>query len=123
MAEEEVSLFGAWMIPYSRIVEIALKLNGVDYKYIEENLGNKSPLLLKYNPVNKQIAILVHHGKPIVEFQVILEYIEKTWQGYPLLPKDPYERATARFWSKFIDDEVISLFLLDYICTYMYLHI
>ena len=118
MAEEEVSLFGAWMSPFGRIVEVALKLKRVDYKYIEETLGNESPLLLKHNPVNKQIAILVHHGKPIVEFQVILEYIEKTGQGYPLLPKDPYEGATARFWSKFIDDEVISLFLLDYIRTY-----
>ncbi|XP_059463172.1 probable glutathione S-transferase [Corylus avellana] len=103
---EEVLLFGVWASPYSRRVELALKLKGVDYKYIEEDLTNKSPLLLKYNPIHKKIPVLVHNGKPIVESQVI-QYIDEIWQGYPILPKDPYERAIARFWAKFIDDKCL----------------
>ncbi|XP_059427750.1 glutathione S-transferase U8-like [Corylus avellana] len=104
---EEVVLYGVWESAFSRRVEMALKLKGVEYKYMEEDLNSKSPSLLKYNPIHKKIPVLLHNGKPIVESQVILEYIDETWQGYPILPKDPYERAIARFWAKFIDEKCL----------------
>ncbi|XP_059428668.1 probable glutathione S-transferase [Corylus avellana] len=102
---EEVLLFGVWASHFTVRVQIALKLKGVQYKYFEEDLDNKSVLLLQYNPINKKVPVLVHNGKPIVESQIILEYIDETWPGYPILPKDPHERAIARFWAMFIDDK------------------
>ncbi|XP_048330111.1 glutathione S-transferase U9 [Ziziphus jujuba] len=107
MEENKVTLHGVWASPYSKRVELALKLKGIPFEYVEEDLTNKSPLLLKYNPVHKKIPVLVHNGKPICESLVILEYIDETWKDGPqLLPQDPYKRAQVRFWISYLQQQV-----------------
>ncbi|KAH7529093.1 hypothetical protein FEM48_Zijuj05G0147500 [Ziziphus jujuba var. spinosa] len=103
-AEGTLAVHGMWASPFSKRVELALKVKGIPYEYVEEDLKNKRPYFLSINPVYKKIPVLVHNGKPIAESLIILEYIEDTWKntGPKLLPDDFYERAQVRFWVDFL---------------------
>nr|ABZ80407.1 tau glutathione S-transferase [Casuarina glauca] len=101
---DEVVLLDMWMSMFGMRVRLALIEKGIQYEYKEEDLMNKSELLLKMNPVYKKIPVFIHNGKPICESLIIVQYIDEVWgDRSPLLPSDPYERAQARFWADFID--------------------
>ncbi|KAM0862655.1 hypothetical protein ACQ4PT_045118 [Festuca glaucescens] len=109
---EELKLLGHWGSAFVLRVRLALYLKGVHYSYLEEDLRNKSDLLLRCNPVHQSVPVLIHNGRPICESQIILQYIEETpfFSGSgstcTLLPADPHERAVARFWAAYVDDEI-----------------
>ena len=115
MAEENrVLLYGMWASPFAKRIELALKIKGIPFEYVEEDLQNKSPELLKFNPVYKKVPVLVHNGRPICESSLILEYIEEVWNnnGPSLLPQDPYKRAQVRFWADFVQKQLFDGMLL-----------
>jgi len=99
-----VKLHGFWYSPFTLRVVWTLNLKGIPYENIEEDRFNKSPLLLQYNPIHKKTPVLVHDGKPICESMIIVEYIDEIWPQNSLLPADPYDRAQARFWVKYVDE-------------------
>ncbi|CAL4915244.1 unnamed protein product [Urochloa decumbens] len=104
----DLKLLGVWDSPYVNRVQIVLNLKGLSYEYVEEDLLSKSERLLRSNPVHKKVPVLIHNGKPIAESQVIAQYLDEAFAGTgpSVLPADPYERATARFWAAFVDDKV-----------------
>ena len=107
--KEDLKLLGLPLSPFVISVRMALNMKGVSYEYVDEDLSNKSELLLKSNPVHKKVPVLIHNGKPICETQIILQYLDEVYGGNScpsLPPADPYDRAMARFWAAYIDDKV-----------------
>ncbi|KAL6958206.1 Glutathione S-transferase U1, partial [Sarracenia purpurea var. burkii] len=103
--DEEVKLLGFLMSPIVKRMEWALKLKGVEYEYVEEDIFNKSPMLLELHPAHKEVSVLVHGDKVIVESLLILEYVDETRKQCPLLPRHPYHKAMVRFWASVSEDE------------------
>ncbi|CAN4109913.1 unnamed protein product [Withania somnifera] len=108
-SKNDVVLLDFWPSSFGMRLRIALALKGIQYEGREENLFDKSPLLLEMNSVHKKIPVLIHNDKPICESLIILEYIDEVWHDkYPLLPSNPYDRSQARFWADYIDKKIYS---------------
>jgi glutathione S-transferase len=110
---DELKLLGTWPSPFAIRVKLALALKGLSYEYAEEDLASKSELLLSSNPVHKKIPVLIHKGVPVCESNLIVEYIDEVFAGPSIHPADPYERATARFWTAYVDDKVYLFFSIS----------
>lgn len=62
-SEKGIMLLDFWVSPFGQRARIALAEKGVEYEYKEQNLAEKSELLLKSNPVMwyhmKQILLAI----------------------------------------------------------------
>ena len=111
--EGDIKLLGMVVSPFVVRVRMALHMKGVSYEYVEQDLFNKSELLLRSNPVNKKVPVLIHGGKPICESLVIVQYADEVWsgKGASIFPADPHERAVARFWAAYVDDKLFPAYI------------
>lgn len=63
------------------------------------------PDYVKLNP-NRVVPTLVYDGTPIIESNVICEYVEDVWPDTLLRPPSPHDRARMRIWMRQLDDGI-----------------
>ena len=63
----------------------------------------QKPEYVKLNP-NQVVPTLVHQGVPVIESNIICEYIDDHWTSTALKPSDTLARAAMRLWMKRLDD-------------------
>ncbi|GLJ45960.1 hypothetical protein SUGI_0967890 [Cryptomeria japonica] len=99
---EDIKLLTSWFSPYGMRAMIGLEEKGINYEYVEQNLRNKSPMLLQMNPLHKEVPVVIS------ESLIILQYIDHAWNSphTAFLPSHPYDRAIALFWTDFADKKV-----------------
>ncbi|XP_066385958.1 probable glutathione S-transferase GSTU1 [Miscanthus floridulus] len=106
--KQGLQLLDILVSPFGQRCRIALDEKGLSYEYLEQDLANKSELLLRANPVHKKIPVLLHDGRPVCESLIIVQYLDEAFPATPaLLPAgDPYARAQARFWADYVDKKL-----------------
>lgn len=86
---------------------VALREKEAEFRLIDVMVsGRKAPWYGELTPFGKTPA-LRHADRIVVESRVINEYIEETAPGRKLLPSDSLERAWARTWNGYCDEEIM----------------
>ena len=96
-----LKLYGFPVSNYTNMVELALLEKGLPYEYVL-TLPAQTPEFLAKSPRGKVPALGTPRGF-VSETSVILDYLEDSGDGKPLLPVDPYARATVRALMKEIE--------------------
>ena len=86
---------------------LALAEKGVDFDSRLMTLRGDQfdPDYMRLNP-NAVVPTVVHDGKVVIESTVIMHYVDEAFDGAPLMPADPLERAQVRMMEKLMDEYV-----------------
>ena len=101
-----IELYGFWRSSASYRVRIALNLKSLPYTMHGVNLTKDGgeQWMAAYRDVNPQsrVPTLVHDGQRFSQSLAIIEYLDETFPGARLIPKDPVDRARVRMLSQII---------------------
>lgn len=104
----DIELFSTPLCPFAHRVRLVLAEKAIAYRLTEIDLGNKPPAFLEVSPHGK-VPALRHGDTHICESAIINEYLDETFPDPPLLPRDPAERARARFWIDFANSRLFAV--------------
>jgi maleylpyruvate isomerase len=105
-----IELYGYWRSSATYRVRIALNLKALPYATHGVDLvkDGGEQFGAKYRDVNPQsrVPTLVHDGQRFAQSLAIIEYLDETFPGVRLVPKEPVDRARVRMLSQIIACDV-----------------
>ncbi len=108
--DRPLTVIGSFVSPYVRKVLAAMNLKGLAYEvdpitpfFGNDEFGRLSPL--------RRIPVLIDGDFSISDSTVICDYLDDAYSGHPLYPRDPRQRARARWFEEFADTRLGDLFI------------
>lgn len=108
-----VTIIGSYPSPYVRKVLAVLHLKGIDYRIdpIVPFMGGDE--FSQLSPL-RRIPVLVTDRITLCDSTVICEYLEDRYPEPPLYPRDPEQRARARWLEEYADTRIGDVFVWQY---------
>ena len=105
-----MKIIGSFVSPYVRKVLVCMELKGIDYEVdpITPFFGNDE--FRRLSPLCR-IPVLIDDGLLLTDSTVIAEYLDEAFPDPPLMPREPKERARARWLEEFADTRLGDVFI------------
>ena len=105
-----MQIIGSYVSPYVRKVLVCMELKGLDYEVdpITPFFGNDE--FRRLSPLCR-IPVLIDGDLTLTDSTVIAEYLDEQFPEPALMPKDPKERARARWLEEFADTRLGDVFI------------
>ncbi|WP_222703824.1 glutathione S-transferase family protein [Sphingomonas xanthus] len=105
-----IKIIGSFVSPYVRKVLACLELKGLDYEVdpITPFFGNDE--FVRLSPL-RRIPVMIADGIVLTDSTIICEYLDEIMPEPALLPRDPKERARARWMEEFADTRLGDVFI------------
>jgi glutathione S-transferase len=106
MNQPDFVLYHAWASSASRKVRFCMAEKGLAYQGLILDLNRFQHHTQWYKRLNPSgiVPCLVVDGHPLIESNIINEYLDEAFPSPPLMPDNPFDRHELRRWSKYIDD-------------------
>lgn len=97
-------LHSAWRASAPYRVRIALNLKGLPFDYAPVDLAAGKQRADAYKALNPQMLVpmLEVDGRRLIQSLAIIEWLDEAYPEPPLLPRDPFDRATVRAMAEIV---------------------
>ena len=113
----ELQIIGAPQSNYLRVVRIAYAEKRVPYTLVPAS--PPSPEVDAIHPFGK-IPVMRHGDVTLAESRAICFYIDHTFDGPPLAPRDPTKAAQTEEWISLVNTTIDPLLMRQYLLAYLF---